>query len=102
MKVGVPTEIKANEHRVGLSPAAVSEYVAAGHEVVVQSHAGSGIGAGDETYCAAGAIVADTAEEIFATADMIVKVKEPQASVSLYPNSSDIADSGHFGVILYP
>lgn len=80
MRVGVPTEIKANEHRVGLTPAAVSEYVAAGHEVVVQSRAGSGIGEGDETYRAAGAIVADTAEEIFATADMIVKVKEPQAS----------------------
>ncbi|WP_170346192.1 alanine dehydrogenase [Ruegeria atlantica] len=80
MKVGVPTEIKANEHRVGLTPAAVSEYVAAGHEIVVQSLAGAGIGASDETYRASGAIIADTAEEIFATADMIVKVKEPQAS----------------------
>ncbi|QOZ28321.1 alanine dehydrogenase [Bradyrhizobium sp. CCBAU 51753] len=80
MRIGVPKEIKIEEYRVGLTPASVREYVAHGHEVVVQRGAGEGIGAGDDVYRQAGASVADTADEVFATADMIVKVKEPQPS----------------------
>jgi alanine dehydrogenase len=79
MRVGVPKEIKIHEYRVGLTPGAVREYVAAGHSVVVETNAGAGIGANDETYRKAGAVIADSAAEIFATADMVVKVKEPQA-----------------------
>jgi alanine dehydrogenase len=78
MRVGVPKEIKIHEYRVGLTPAAVREYVHAGHNVVVETGAGAGIGASDEVYRKAGAAVAATATEIFAAADMIVKVKEPQ------------------------
>ena len=78
MLVGVPKEIKVQEHRVGLTPMAVREYVAAGHQVLVQAGAGAGIGAGDAAYVAAGAHIAAGAEEVFAAADMIVKVKEPQ------------------------
>jgi alanine dehydrogenase len=78
MRVGVPKEIKIHEYRVGLTPAAVREYVHAGHDVVVETGAGAGIGASDEVYRKAGAAVAATAAEIFAAADMIVKVKEPQ------------------------
>jgi alanine dehydrogenase len=78
MRVGVPREIKVQEYRIGLTPAAVREYVAAGHSVVVETNAGAGIGATDDVYRKAGAVIADNAAEIFATADMIVKVKEPQ------------------------
>jgi alanine dehydrogenase len=78
MRVGVPKEIKTHEYRVGLTPGAVREYVGAGHSVLVETDAGGGIGAGDEVYRKAGAVVVDTAAEVFATADMIVKVKEPQ------------------------
>ncbi len=79
MRVGVPKEIKIHEYRVGLTPGTAREYVAAGHSVVVETNAGAGIGATDEAYRKAGAVIADTAAEIFATSDMIVKVKEPQA-----------------------
>ena len=78
MRVGVPKEIKVHEYRVGLTPGTVREYVACGHSVVVETNAGAGIGATDEAYRKAGAVIADTAAEVFATADMIVKVKEPQ------------------------
>ncbi len=78
MRVGVPSEIKVHEYRVGLTPGAVREYVARGHQVVVQSGAGAGIMASDDAYRAAGAEIASTAAEIFAGCDMIVKVKEPQ------------------------
>ena len=78
MRVGVPKEIKVHEYRVGLTPGAVREYVAAGHNVVVETDAGGGIGATDEAYRKAGAAIAATAGEIFKTCDMIVKVKEPQ------------------------
>jgi alanine dehydrogenase len=78
MRVGVPREIKTHEYRVGLTPGAVREYVHAGHEVVVETGAGAGIGAGDDVYRNAGARIADAAAEIFSTAEMIVKVKEPQ------------------------
>ncbi|MFN3452624.1 MAG: alanine dehydrogenase [Sphingorhabdus sp.] len=80
MRVGVPSEIKVHEYRVGLTPGAVREYVAQGHQVVVQSGAGAGIMATDDAYRAAGAEIAPTAAEIFAGCDMIVKVKEPQPS----------------------
>ena len=78
MRVGVPKEIKVHEYRVGLTPGPVREYVAAGHNVVVETDAGGGIGASDEAYRKAGAVIAGTAAEIFRTCDMIVKVKEPQ------------------------
>ena len=78
MRVGVPKEVKVQEHRVGLTPVAVREYTTAGHEVLVQTGAGAGIGASDAAYVAAGARIAASAEEVFASADMIVKVKEPQ------------------------
>ncbi|WP_370140904.1 MULTISPECIES: alanine dehydrogenase [unclassified Bradyrhizobium] len=80
MRVGVPKEIKVQEYRVGLTPGAVREYVAAGHQVTVETGAGSGIGASDEVYRRAGASIAETAREIFAKSEMIVKVKEPQKS----------------------
>ncbi|KAK0349910.1 hypothetical protein LTR94_031173, partial [Friedmanniomyces endolithicus] len=67
-----------HEYRVGLTPGAVREYVARGHEVIVETKAGAGIAADDDTYRAAGARIVDTAAEVFATAQMVVKVKEPQ------------------------
>jgi alanine dehydrogenase len=78
MRVGCPKEIKNHEYRVGLTPGSVREYVAHGHEVLVETGAGAGIGADDNAYRAAGAKIARTAEEVFAKSDMIVKVKEPQ------------------------
>ncbi|WP_201840329.1 alanine dehydrogenase [Microvirga zambiensis] len=80
MRVGVPKEIKTHEYRVGLTPGAAREYVAAGHTVLVETKAGAGIGADDEAYRRAGAVAVETAAEIFAQADMVVKVKEPQPS----------------------
>lgn len=79
MKIGCPTEIKPQEFRVGMTPNAATEAVAHGHQVLIQSGAGVGSGFEDAAYVAAGATILDTAEEVFATADMIVKVKEPQA-----------------------
>ena len=79
MRVGVPKEIKNHEYRVGLVPSSVLELVHHGHEVVVQKGAGLGAGLTDEDYIAAGATMIETADEIFASADMIVKVKEPLA-----------------------
>ncbi len=78
MLVGVPKEIKKQEARVGLVPGSVREFIHHGHEVIVETQAGSGIGFSDDIYVAAGARVVDTAAEVFAAADMIVKVKEPQ------------------------
>ncbi len=78
MRIGVPKEIKNHEYRVGMTPSSVREAVHHGHEVLVQKNAGAGIGLYDEQYAKAGAKIIDTAEEIFATAEMIVKVKEPQ------------------------
>jgi alanine dehydrogenase len=79
MLIGVPKEIKNHEYRVGLIPASVRELVHHGHNVLVETKAGSGIGFDDAAYQAAGATIAPTASEIFAKADMIVKVKEPQS-----------------------
>jgi alanine dehydrogenase len=78
MKVGVPKEIKIHEYRVGLVPAGVRELADAGHQVLVQSGAGSGIGFDDSHYQAAGATVVQRAEDVFTGADLVVKVKEPQ------------------------
>lgn len=78
MRVGVPAEIKNQEHRVGLTPASVRELSARGHEVLVQSGAGAGIGMSDEAYRSSGAIIRDSAAEVWAEGDLIVKVKEPQ------------------------
>ena len=78
MKIGVPKEIKTLEFRVGMTPAGVRELVHDGHEVMVQTGAGGGIDMSDADYVGAGATVVETPEEIFAAADMIVKVKEPQ------------------------
>lgn len=78
MKIGVPKEIKDKESRVGMIPASVRELSNRGHAVMVQQNAGIGVGFSDEDYRSAGAEIAKTADEIFATSDMIVKVKEPQ------------------------
>jgi alanine dehydrogenase len=78
MLIGVPKEIKNNEFRVGLTPASVRELTSHGHQVVVQQGAGAAIGLADGQYVAAGAQTVDTARDIFAAAEMIVKVKEPQ------------------------
>ncbi|MER8746137.1 alanine dehydrogenase [Mesorhizobium sp. M1004] len=78
MRIGCPKEIKNHEYRVGLTPGSVREYVAHGHEVLVEAGAGAGIGADDNAYRAAGATIAKTAADVFAKSDMIVKVKEPQ------------------------
>ena len=80
MRIGVPKEIKNNEFRVGVTPGSAREYVARGHEVLVETNAGAGIGAADAVYEAAGAKIIPTAAEVFETSEMIVKVKEPQPS----------------------
>ena len=79
MKIGCPKEIKPQEFRVGMTPDAAREAVNNGHEVFVEAMAGMGAGFADADYVAAGAKILATAEEVFAKADMIVKVKEPQA-----------------------
>ena len=80
MRIGVPKEIKVLENRVGLTPESVREVVSHGHEVLVEHNAGQGIGMDDAAYQRAGASVAATSAEVFAFAEMIVKVKEPQAN----------------------
>ncbi|MGL5317516.1 MAG: alanine dehydrogenase [Bacteroidales bacterium] len=77
MKIGVPKEIKNNENRVGLTPGGVKELVNHGHEVFVQHTAGENSGYADDEYIAMGATILDTIEEVYATAEMIIKVKEP-------------------------
>jgi alanine dehydrogenase len=78
MRIGVPSEIKVHEYRVGLMPAAVKELTLGGHTVMVQSKAGQGVGCSDEDYFAAGARIVADAAAVFAGSDLIVKVKEPQ------------------------
>ncbi len=78
MRIGVPREIKTHEYRVGLAPASVREMVHRGHEVIVETGAGNGMGAPDASYEAAGARIAPDVATVFGEADMIVKVKEPQ------------------------
>lgn len=83
MIIGVPKEIKNHEYRVGLTPAAAKEFIAHGHDVIVETNAGTAIGFTNDQYVDAGAKIIDTAEEIFATAEMIIKVKEPQPNECL-------------------
>ena len=78
MKVGVPKEVKVHEYRVGLIPSSVRELVHGGHEVIIEKDAGTGAGLTDQAYVAAGGRIANSADEVFAAADMVVKVKEPQ------------------------
>ncbi len=78
MLIGVPREIKVHEYRVGMTPSSVREAVAHGHRVILETQAGAGIGASDDDYRKMGAEVAGGAADVFARADMIVKVKEPQ------------------------
>ncbi|MCY4069892.1 MAG: alanine dehydrogenase [Chloroflexi bacterium] len=80
MNIGIPTEIKADEHRVSLPPAGVREFVRRGHQVLVESHAGTGSGFTDDEYFDAGATILDSAARVWAQADMVIKVKEPQPS----------------------
>ncbi len=78
MLIGVPKEIKVHEYRVGLTPASARELTTRGHQVIMERGAGQGISAADSAYQAAGARIADSAEQVFAEADLVVKVKEPQ------------------------
>ncbi len=80
MLVGVPKELKVHEYRVGLVPGSVRELIHHGHKVIIETGAGDGIGFGDDIYRAAGAEVVDGPEEVFARAEMVVKVKEPLES----------------------
>ena len=79
MLIGIPTEIKNHEYRVGLTPESVAELVHNGHSVIIQSNAGVGIGEEDSAYVAVGAEIVATASEVYALADMVIKVKEPLA-----------------------
>ena len=79
MRIGVPKEIKNHEYRVGLVPSGVAELVAGGHEVIIETGAGVGIGFDDDSYRASGALIAASADEVFERAELVVKVKEPQA-----------------------
>jgi len=78
MKIGVPKEIKVDEYRVGMTPTAVREAVEHGHEVCVETKAGLGAGSTDKDYRAVGARIVDSAEEVYRSAELVVKVKEPQ------------------------
>ncbi len=80
MLIGVPKELKVHEYRVGLVPGSVRELMHHGHQVMIETNAGAGIGIDDDAYRAVGAEIVGSPEEVFAAADMIVKVKEPQAS----------------------
>ncbi len=90
MRIGVPTEIKTAERRVGLTPTSVRELVEDGHEIMVQSGAGLGIGATDQVYIDAGATVGADAPAVFDFAEMIVKVKEPQSSETAMLRSDQV------------
>ncbi|MFE0423461.1 alanine dehydrogenase, partial [Streptomyces sp. NPDC058953] len=79
MKVGIPREVKNNEFRVAITPAGVHELVRHGHQVFVERHAGAGSSITDEEFAAAGAVILPTADEVWATADLLLKVKEPIA-----------------------
>jgi alanine dehydrogenase len=80
MRIGCPTEIKLDEHRVGLTPESAAELVRAGHSVAIQEGAGLGIGASDDRYREAGAHILETEQQVFADAELVIKVKEPQLS----------------------
>ena len=86
MKIGVPKEIKNHEYRVGLTPSSVQVLVEHGHQVFLEHNAGDKIGFCDADYLATGAGVVSSAEKVFASAELIVKVKEPQASEYVFLN----------------
>src|ERR1043165_9276617 len=88
MRIGVPKEIKNNEYRVGMVPAGVRELTSAGHEVIVETGAGNGIGVDDAQYKAVGASIAAPAAEVFQKGELIVKVKDPQ------PNECEMLRAG--------
>ena len=90
MLIGVPKEIKTREFRVGLVPSSVAELVRRGHKVLIETQAGAGIGVNDDDYKSAGATIAATSVDVFAKADMIVKVKEPQPSEWVQLSSNQI------------
>ena len=90
MRVGVPREIKVHEYRVGLVPAGVRELVRRGQEVLVQAGAGLGVGIPDQAYTSAGAWIVDSAADVFEEADLVVKVKEPQASEHKYLRAGQV------------
>jgi len=80
MLIGVPTEVKKGEHRIGLVPSSVRELVAAGHKVIIENNAGMGAGISNDDFIENGAEIVESADDVYAKAEMIVKVKEPQAS----------------------
>src|SRR5690606_25886530 len=80
MIIGVPKEIKTEENRVAVTPTGVAAFVARNHKVLIQKGAGAGSGLSDRAYQGAGAIIVDSAEDVWGQADMIMKVKEPQES----------------------
>ena len=77
MIIGVPSEVKNNENRVGLTPSSVQSLVSLGHDVLIQNNAGANIGFLNDQYIAAGAKLIDSAEDVYKSSEMIVKVKEP-------------------------
>ncbi|RNI17940.1 alanine dehydrogenase [Flexivirga caeni] len=79
MKIGVPTEVKSGEYRVGITPVGVHELVRAGHQVLIQRGAGEGSSIADEAYAAEGATIIDAADDVWGEADLVMKVKEPVA-----------------------
>jgi NAD/NADP transhydrogenase alpha subunit len=93
VRVGVPTEVKADEHRVALTPAGVRELTGRGHEVVVEAGAGAGTALSDAAYMAQGARIVSDPNDVFAASDLIVKVKEPQPRKS--SASSRATSSSH-------
>ncbi len=97
MRVGVPKEIKSDEYRVAMMPVGAETLTRAGHEVLVEAHAGVGSGFADEDYANAGAKIVTTAAEIFKAADMIVKVKEPQpAEIGMFRPGQIVFTYFHF------
>lgn len=90
MRIGAPKEVKTHEYRVGLVPGSVRELLHHGHQIVVEKGAGTGIGIDDAEYVRAGATIAGSAAEIFASADMIVKVKEPQPAENAMLRSGQV------------
>ena len=90
MRIGVPKEIKNHEYRVGLSPASAKELISHGHEVTIETGAAAGIGLTDEAYSNIGCKISSSAEAIFAESEMIIKVKEPQASECTQLNKGQI------------
>ena len=95
MRIGVPREIKNHEYRVGLTPSSVAELCGHGHAVWVESQAGAAIGFGDADYAAAGARVVADAAEVFAAAELIVKVKEPLAAERAADGADCCLDKSH-------